>query len=298
MICSICSIGMIPHNTLHGVFACTRCGLLASDFPVEINRSNVVDEVVRVEGLRLLRETNYHQIFHECASLLEKGASILDVGSGHGWFVEAANRRGFRCHGIEPDAAMARKSIARGLPVTQGFFPDSVTGRYDVITFNDVIEHLTDVHAIPAMIAERLNNRGLVIVSLPLSEGAIFHLSTLAARCGIEGPLARMWQRGLPSPHLSYFSRRTIRSLFERAGFEFVASGDLQSVVTTGLYRRIRADSKVRTRDAIAIYLAALFLRIIIPLFPSDTGYFVFRKSHAPHLETANERRASARNLS
>ena len=47
-----------------------------------------------------------------------------------------------------------------------------------------------------------------------------------------------MWQRGLPSPHLSYFTDRTLVRLFDKVGFEEIRRGELQSVVTDGLYER------------------------------------------------------------
>ena len=37
-----------------------------------------------------------------------------------------------------------------------------------------------------------------------------------------------MWRAGLPSPHLSYFTRKTLQQLFEAAGFSCVRQGQLQ----------------------------------------------------------------------
>ncbi len=52
-----------------------------------------------------------------------------------------------------------------------------------------------------------------------------------------------MGQRGLPSPHLSYFMAGTLQRLFSRAGFTLLRRGHLASVATDGLYDGIRYDS-------------------------------------------------------
>jgi 2-polyprenyl-3-methyl-5-hydroxy-6-metoxy-1,4-benzoquinol methylase len=52
-----------------------------------------------------------------------RGLEVLDVGAGHGWFLEAAALAGARAEGIEPDEVIAELTRARGLHVTTGYFP-------------------------------------------------------------------------------------------------------------------------------------------------------------------------------
>ena len=42
-----------------------------------------------------------------------------------------------------------------------------------------------------------------------------------------------MWQAGLPSPHLSYFTGKTLQQPFEAAGFSCVRQGQLQPLSST-----------------------------------------------------------------
>jgi hypothetical protein len=123
-----------------------------------------------------------------------------------------------------------------------------------------------------------LNEGGLTIVNLPFSDGSYSHNASHRASHENYGTLRRMWQAGLPSPHLSYFSAETLERLFASAGFDLVRSGRLESMSTKGLYESIRFDRKVGALNAGLIYLAVRVIQILAGAFASDTQYFVFRK--------------------
>ena len=152
---------------------------------------------------------------------------------------------------------------------------------FNAITFNDVFEHLSDVNRVAGILRNYLQPGGLVIINLPAADGVIFRMARVAARLGITGPLDRLWQRGLPSPHLSYFTASTLRRLFERAGFILVRRRRLESVATDGLYDRIRYDRAISPVKAWALYAAARAVGVVVRFFPSDIQYFVFRKAAA-----------------
>jgi hypothetical protein len=87
-----------------------------------------------------------------------------------------------------------------------------------------------------------------------------------------------MWQEGLPSPHLAYYSGTTVLKLFRAHGFEPVAQGRLPSMTTKGLWARIRYDRSVSPLKAAALYVVAAGLTVVSDLLPPDIGYFVLRK--------------------
>lgn len=270
-------------DALAGTFRCPGCGLYRSAFPVAINQAQAdrLDEVRRERALKALRVANFERLLDGCAPHLPKGAAVLDVGCAHGWFLAAAAARGYRPTGLEPDHQVAARTRAAGEPVIEGFFPVAlpVGATYDAISFNDVFEHLPDAHAMADAVRERLNPDGVVILNLPLAGGAVFQLARLAARFGVRGPLARMWQEGLPSPHLAYYSEATALQLFRVHGFEPVAKGRLPSMTTRGLWARIRYDRSVSPLKAAALYVVAAGLTVVSGLLPPDIGYFVLRKS-------------------
>jgi SAM-dependent methyltransferase len=240
-----------------------------------------LDEARRESALKSLRMTNYDVILDGCSQLIPPRARMLDVGCAHGWFLEAARRRGYEAVGIEPDNQMAAIAHLAGHDVRVGLFPNALSGAetYDAIVFNDVFEHLPDVDAAVRSIRAHLNEGGVVVINLPVSDGLIFRLARIAARLGLTGVLSRMWQQGFPSPHLSYFSKETLPRFMEKRGLRLLASGRLESVRTEGLFQRIRYDKSIGVPKAIALYVAAVSIGLLTNLFPSDIHFFVFKKS-------------------
>ncbi|NBJ11438.1 class I SAM-dependent methyltransferase [Microvirga arsenatis] len=277
MECSICSNQMEP-DVLEQTFRCTRCGFFSSTLPVTINSGSRIDERVREQGLKPVRLANFKELLDACSDVAPKG-TLLDVGCAHGWFIQAAEARGYKGVGIEPDSSMAALSRKAGIHVIEGYFPEALPdgARYDVITFNDVFEHLPDVNKMAQSIRERLTPSGVVIINLPVTDGTIFRLSRMAAQLGMKGSLARMWQQGLPSPHLSYFSTENLPRLMERHGFRLVKSGPLTSIITNGLYERIRADRNISIPKTLPVYAAARAIALSSRFFTSDVWYFAFR---------------------
>jgi SAM-dependent methyltransferase len=219
-------------------------------------------------------------LLNDCAPLIPPGGTILDVGSAHGWFISVAKGRGFLCTGVEPDEEMASQARREGHHVTVGFFPDAIAvgESFDVIAFNDVFEHLPDLNGILNAVRARLRTDGLIIINLPVSNGLIFRLSRVAAAIGIASPLARLWQQGLPSPHLSYFNATNLRLLLEHHGFTQEMSRPLTAFAVAGLYERITYDKGMNRLMALIFYCFALAISLVANFAPADTRYFIFRK--------------------
>jgi SAM-dependent methyltransferase len=280
MICVVCKASMQP-DAIPDTYRCRACGFYASTLPVKINEIERVDELYREKALQPLRLRTFSKILEASTDLFPSNASVLDVGCAHGWFMDAAKSAGYRCTGIEPDHQMAARARSAGHNVIEGLFPAALPPgeRYDVIAFHDALEHLPEIDRIVGQVSSYLNEGGLAIVNLPVSDGLIFRMTRVLARSiKLTGPYKRMWQVGLPSPHLSYFSADTLPRLFANAGFALVRSGRLEAISTKGLYERIRFDRNVRVLNSVAIYLTARCIQVFAGAFPSDAQYFVFRK--------------------
>lgn len=263
--------------------SCRACGYESAALQGAINAAPggvAVDEDEREVGLKALRQENFRDIVAIARRYARAGARrLLDVGCAHGWFLETA-RDSFEVLGIEPDAVVGGRTAARGLPVREGYFPDALLAgeRFDLIVFNDVIEHIPDIHAALAACHERLGEGGLLILNLPNSAGFFYRLSKVLSRLGWPGPFERLWQKDLPSPHVHYFHPANLERLVAGHGFVQVHRQELPSLRAKGLLERMRCAGNL---DGPALYLQYVAVLCMIPLLrlaPSDIVVSVFRK--------------------
>lgn len=251
---------------------CGNCGLYRSTL--------VAGPGQAFDGLEDLRRRNFELLLAEIGKLLPlAGTRVLEVGCARGWFLEAARNQGASVLGIEPVEADARAAESAGMTVRRGLFPAAAAGLgpFDLIVFNDVFEHLPDpaeaVRAAEALLAEG----GMLVINLPSSRGTIYGLARVLQRMGLPGPFERMWQKGLPSPHLSYFSPSNLEMLISRhSALRQVQTMALPTVSRRGLGKRLSGRS-VGLPVFVVVPITWL-LSFVLPLLPADIHVAMFRK--------------------
>lgn len=246
---------------------CPDCGTWASSLEPQINAPNEhvasgtqIDTEARIAGLERLRRENFRDVLDRIGALVPlDGARLLDVGSAHGWFLEEAAARGARATGVEPEEDVAAGPIGRGLDVRPGFFPNALDQEetFDVITFNDVLEHIPDARATLAACAQFLRPGGVLSINIPNADGLGYRVAGTAARVGVRGPFERFWQYGLPSPHCHYFTRAGLTRLVGDSGFAVGGVGALSAISRDGLWERVHTFR--RTTPASIVSFAALW---------------------------------------
>jgi ubiquinone/menaquinone biosynthesis C-methylase UbiE len=140
------------------------------------------------------------------------GRPLLDVGAYTGVFVDIASQHGWDAWGVEPSRWAVEQARSRGLHVVQGTLKTAhlPPGHFDVVTMWDVIEHLTDPRKALLQVHRLLNPQGLLVVHT-------IDIESLFARLmGSHWP----W---LMEMHIYYFSRRTLRALLEKCGYEVLS---------------------------------------------------------------------------
>jgi SAM-dependent methyltransferase len=211
-------------------------------------------------GYEALRRENFRTILARLSSLRPLAdARVLDVGSAYGWFLQEATDVGAQALGIEPDEHVAARSYG---DVRVGRFPDVLAAgeRFDVIAFNDVLEHIPDVSGALATCREHLRPGGLLSVNIPTADGIAFRVACLLARGKFTGPYQRLWQRGLASPHLHYFSTPALVELIGANGMRVRAVRHLPGITRKGLWQRVhtvRQTSPASVVAFVSLYLAA-----------------------------------------
>lgn len=228
---------------------CPGCGTWASSLEPQINSANEhvatgteIDAEARIAGLERLRRANFRAVLDRIGVHVPlDGARLLDIGSAHGWFLEEASARGVLATGVEPEEDVAAGPISRGLDVRPGFFPDVLDAgeTFDIITFNDVLEHIPDAGGTLAACAQALRPGGVLSINIPNADGLGYRVAGAAARIGVRGPFERFWQYGLPSPHIHYFTRAGLRRLVEDSDFAVGELGALSAISRDGLWERV-----------------------------------------------------------
>lgn len=241
--CSVCGFA-VRREVAPWAARCPDCGTWVSDLQPRINQppEHSIDDAARIGGLEALRRGNFRELLDRIERYRPlRGATVLDVGCAYGWFLDEVGRRGARAIGIEPDETIAVAARAAGHDVRVGLFPEvlSADERFDVITFNDVLEHIQDVRAALRSCVGALVDDGVLSINIPTSDGLGYRVAARLARMGVRGPFHRFWQTGLPSPHTYYFPRAALRRLVDEVGFSVIAIEPLTAITRSGLWQRV-----------------------------------------------------------
>lgn len=134
---------------------------------------------------------------------------LLDVGSGRGRFLAAANGAGWDVRGVEFAPASAESTRAAfGIDVVVGDFLNApLDSEYDVVTMWHVLEHLPDPTAAIRRAHGLLRSGGRLVVSVP-------NVDSTQARFGGED-----WFHLDPPRHLFHFGPRSLGAMVARCGF-------------------------------------------------------------------------------
>ena len=262
---------------------CRVCGYESASLLPIINESSVhesIDEAARAQGLRAIRIANFEKLLSELHSF-KKNGKLLDVGCAHGWFLAVA-AKSYKVVGVEPDRNIAILAKKDGHEIRVGYFPDVLveSEKFDVIIFNDVIEHIQDIRSTLESCRRHLNATGVLVLNLPSSNGIFYRLSKALSRLGLSSFFDRMWQVGLPSPHVHYFNPANLLNLLESCQFTVSKVGYLDSLRSAGLYTRIsyaKSDRNVLFR--LALYTGVFLMLPLLRILPRDIFFVIAQVS-------------------
>jgi 2-polyprenyl-3-methyl-5-hydroxy-6-metoxy-1,4-benzoquinol methylase len=281
--CVVCKSETVSRRD-PALWRCRTCGYWGSIFPaaaVDANRS-AIDEERRIAALAGLRTANSQTIFRALARHVPlAGARLCDVGCAYGWFLKTAEEFGVRGLGIEAEAPVADAAQGQGVNVRTGFFPDCLSDneRFEIITFNDVLEHLPEIDRVLEVCHRHLVARGLLSIVIPSSRGSVFRLGGALARVGIRGPWDRLWQRDFSCPHVHYFNATNLAALVQRHGFELLDSQSLPSLRIKGLWSRLRMDANSKFLPSLAGWTGMVLLSPLLRVTPSDILFQIYRRT-------------------
>ena len=184
--------------------------------------------------------------------------TLLDIGCATGFFLDEAQKRGWKSKGIEISEFAASYAKTRlKLDIQQGdiqlirLAPNS----YNLITLWDVIEHLPDAVSVFTKLRNSLKKNGVLVFATP-DVGSIPARLTKQRWIGYK----------LSDEHLAYFSKTTIEALLTKSGFSLDQFHHTGKYVSYSLFA-----------DRVAIYSPFLgkIATTLSQFFPSNMHFYM-----------------------
>jgi 2-polyprenyl-3-methyl-5-hydroxy-6-metoxy-1,4-benzoquinol methylase len=196
--------------------------------------------------------------------------TLLDVGAATGFFMVMARDVGFVAYGVEISEYAAGVGRARGLDIKTGVLSEYPPGKmFDVVTLWDVLEHFPEPKKEIIRAYDLLNSGGILAINTPDS-------GSLYARL-----LGRRWHLLVPPEHINYFTRKSVRLLLEKQGFEVLVITTIGKTFTLEYILHIlSAWTKWDLFQKMAHYChtAPLLSRITLPINLFDNMFVLARK--------------------
>ncbi len=199
------------------ILRCRRCSLLfVGDklLPEKLNtyyekNSTVEDNYTYADHKNIENLKFYYFKLADLISERIASGKILDIGCSAGYFLDCM--QGWECYGIERVSLYAQKAKAKyGNHIHLGTLEDyeCAPGYFDVITLQDVLDHMPDpVHALNKCRA-LLKPNGLIVIK-------VHDVSCLFAR--LLGP---KFYAFIPPQHLIYFNKKNLIEMLNISGFK------------------------------------------------------------------------------
>jgi len=215
--CLVCSFHFIPFRYRQSIDYRTY---KSADVAAEVAKSD--------KWLKIQRNLLRYRLIRRYRS----SGRLYDIGCGFGHFLLTGKQLGYDVSGAEmskTNALYVRETL--GIRVDEGDFLAVDEGRqYDILTLWDVLEHMDGADRVIEKASRLAAAGGYLFIQVPA-------LDSLLACLFRRG----WWAVGLD--HVNYFSRRTMKLLLDRYGFEMqktVPSIELKNILVYVLLPKLK----------------------------------------------------------
>jgi 2-polyprenyl-3-methyl-5-hydroxy-6-metoxy-1,4-benzoquinol methylase len=141
----------------------------------------------------------------------KKKGSVLDFGSGTGYFLNKINQAGYSSLGVEPNERAKLIAIkSHALTIKSSLKEIDLESKFDVITCWHVIEHVHELNETIKKLKNLLNKKGIIFIAIPNYKS-------------YDAKYYREYWAGYDVPrHLYHFSQDTMNEIAKKHQFKIV----------------------------------------------------------------------------
>jgi 2-polyprenyl-3-methyl-5-hydroxy-6-metoxy-1,4-benzoquinol methylase len=188
-----------------------------------------------------LQRAHKHPAFREWLSNVRKfdeafgkgeSRNVLDIGCGVGGFLDFAAENGLRTYGFDAsksqvDVAQRQHADVRNAITLQDYMQSlGQDMKFDFITMWDVFEHIREPFPLLEDVKRYLTPNGIFFISVPGG-------GPIPTRMKVQKLLKQQSAGLIPWEHVFYHTRRSLKIVFRKAGFQVVKISGVEPYIRT-----------------------------------------------------------------
>jgi len=153
------------------------------------------------------------------SKICKKKDKVLEIGSGYGFFLEGMKEKGFNITGLE--VSKERRKISKKVTTAEilniNLMDENLEiGKFDVIVFFHVLEHMSDSINFLKNLKKILNKKGKIIIEVPNYDDFQINLNSNY----------KNWH--FQRAHIHYFTPKTLKNTIQKSGFQKITIAGIQ----------------------------------------------------------------------
>jgi len=230
VLCPICdgkSTDFYCRKNLYIYYLCNSCDTL---FLHPLPNSQFINRLYKKEFDYKTGLTEEKRIRRQSSGILQKlrklnpeAKSLLDIGSGYGFFLDEAKNYGLKLFGLEPADILYSysKNNFKGINLYNSdfetFYNKSFVNKFDFIILNHVIEHIVHPQKTIRQVIELLKPKGILYIETPNLNSHLFKVQK------------ENYTFLTPPEHLWIFSSKSFQQIFQKSQSSVKLSFDTYS---------------------------------------------------------------------